>query len=131
MVIKFSRITIIRNKQPPKELNAEIQWLGQSLGLFNERDKEKSCFRIFIEIMKSNKGNISSEELAHRSNLTRATAIHHLHRLMESGLVSCANNRYFLRHQELNKIIDELKSDLEETLIHMKKIAKNIDKELK
>ncbi len=131
MITKFSRITIIRKKQPCKELNAEIQWLGHSLGLFSERDREKSCFRIFIELMKSDKGHLSSEEVASRANLSRATVIHHLRRLMDSGLVLSSKNRYFLRHKELSKLILDLKKDIENTFKHMEKIAKEIDKELK
>lgn len=130
MVTKFSRITIIRKKQPHKEINAEIQWLGHSLGLFNERDKEKSCFRIFIELMKSDKGTLSSDEVASRANLSRATVIHHLHKLIDSGLVSSSNKRYYLRHKELNKLVEDLKKEVEDAFKNMEKIAKEIDKEL-
>lgn len=131
MVTKFSRITIIRKKQPNKEINAEIQWLGDSLGLFNERDREKSCFRIFIELMKTSKGALSSDEVASRANLSRATVIHHLHKLIDSGLVSSSHNRYYLRNKELNKLVEDLKKDVEDTFKHMEKIAKEIDKKLK
>jgi len=48
------RFTIIRDRTMPSEdINAELQWIGHTLGLFNERDKEKSCFRIFIELLRS------------------------------------------------------------------------------
>ncbi|MFW6449793.1 MAG: hypothetical protein ACOCZ6_01955 [Nanoarchaeota archaeon] len=50
----MDHITIIRLKKPrSNEINEELQWLGASLGLFNLRDKDKSCFRIFIELIKN------------------------------------------------------------------------------
>ena len=52
--MRFVRITIIRTGKPEKDnLNQELQYLGESLGLFSERDKDKSCFRIFIVLVKS------------------------------------------------------------------------------
>ena len=49
-----TKITIIRIRKPAQSnINKELQWLGSSLGLFGLRDKDKSCFRIFIELIKS------------------------------------------------------------------------------
>ncbi len=50
------RITIINIRKPAeRSINQELQWLGTSLGLFNLRDKNKSCFRIFIDLLKAAK----------------------------------------------------------------------------
>jgi len=129
MAIRVSKITIIRRKNPRSEINQEIQWVCRSLGLFNERDKEKSCFRIFVELMKS-RNMLSSDEVASRSNLSRATVIHHLHKLMDSGLVINESNKYSLRKKQLNKLVLDVKKDLDDTLKRMHQIAKRIDKEL-
>ncbi len=131
MIIRFSKITIIKKKDPDKELNKEIQWLCNSLGLFSERDREKSCYRIFLELIKTKKQGLSSDELAFRSNLSRATAIHHLNKLMDSGLVVISRNRYSLREKELNKLVLDIKKDINNTLKNIEKVAKKIDKELK
>ncbi|MFH1506493.1 MAG: hypothetical protein ABIE94_05925, partial [archaeon] len=72
--MRFTRITIIQTSVPRQHnINEELQWLGGSLGLFNPRDKDKSCFRIFIAFVQSLKTNIgySSDELATKLNLTR------------------------------------------------------------
>ncbi|MBS3176244.1 winged helix-turn-helix transcriptional regulator [Candidatus Woesearchaeota archaeon] len=124
------RITIINMRRPPQSsLNEELQWLGNSLGLFNLRDKNKSCFRIFIELLKAAKSNtpLSSDELALRLGLTRATVIHHIDRLMESGIVIHDGNRYYLRVHNLQILIDELQKDLERTLDGLKEAAREID----
>jgi len=56
MRISRQRITIINiRKRSLDNINMKLQWLGSSLGLFNLRDKDKSCFRIFIEVIKSAK----------------------------------------------------------------------------
>ncbi len=102
-----------------------------SLGLFSERDREKSCYRIFLELIKTKKQGLSSDELAFRSNLSRATAIHHLNKLMDSGLVVISRNRYSLREKELNKLVLDIKKDINNTLKNIEKVAKKIDKELK
>ena len=90
MVFIKQRITIVNIRRPSEtNVNQELQWLGTSLGLFNLRDKDKSCFRVFIELLKCAKGNrtLTSDELAAKLDLSRGTIIHHINRLMESGLV--------------------------------------------
>ena len=60
-------------KKENNDFNKDIQWLSDSLGLFNLRDKEKSCFRIFLELIKAKKEDklISSDEIAFNSHLSR------------------------------------------------------------
>jgi len=55
MIEEFS-ITIKNIKKPKKsDINQDIQVISQSFGLFTKRDKEKSCFRVFLEILKNKK----------------------------------------------------------------------------
>ena len=49
----MKRITISIEPIPESNTNQEIHWISQALGLFNERDKEKSCHRIFVELIKA------------------------------------------------------------------------------
>ena len=131
MYYTHQKITIIRSNRPPRDsnINEDLQWLGSSLGLFGLRDKDKSCFRIFIELLKSAKRRepISSDELAYRLDLSRGTVIHHINKLIESGLVVPARNRYILRVDSLRGLIDELKRDVEKTLEELGTIADKID----
>lgn len=127
------RITIISIREPTtKDVNRELQWLGSSLGLFNLRDKDKSCFRIFIELLKSTKKqkSMSSDELAGTLQLTRGTVVHHLHKLEESGLIIYEDRRYILRVNNLTALVDELEQDLQKACNQLRRVADNIDKKL-
>ena len=130
MVYIERRITIVHLQKPSvNTLNEELQWLGSSLGLFNLRDKNSSCFRIFIELLKSAKTgkHLSSDELAAHLELTRGTVVHHINRLMESGIVVHEGNKYYLRVHRLQALIEELSKDTERTLTDLKDAAKQID----
>ena len=127
------RITIITIRKPAqKNINQELQWLGSSLGLFNLRDKDKSCFRIFIELVKTAKNNhpLSSDELAYRLGLSRGTVVHHLHKLLGSGIVVPTERGYILRVNNLQDLIDEVEKDTIRAITDLKKMAKEIDEGL-
>ncbi len=133
MIRRYQKITIIKSSKPyRKDLNEELQWFGSSLGLFNLRDKDKSCFRIFIELLKGAKQKkpFTSDEIAEKLNLSRGTVIHHINKLMESGLVINEKNRYMLRVDNLKVLIEELESDIQRTCKDLKEIAKDIDDRL-
>ena len=133
MVYIRQRITIVNIRRPAeKNVNQELQWLGSSLGLFNLRDKDKSCFRVFIELLKSakHKNELSSDELALKLSLSRGTIIHHINKLMESGLVVHEGSRYTLRVDNLKSLIDEVEKDIQRTCEDLKDIAKEIDERL-
>ena len=129
----IQRITIMSIRKPvQKNVNQELQWLGSSLGLFNLRDKDKSCFRVFIEMVKSAKKGIplSSDELAYRLGLSRGTVIHHINKLIDSGIVVPANRGYILRVDNLKDLIDEVEKDLRRTCDELRDMAEEIDESL-
>jgi len=133
MIHEFRRITIVKIRKPlQKNMNRDLQWFSESLGLFTERDKEKSCFRIFIELIKAarKKQTLSSDEIAFNSNLSRGTVVYHLNRLMESGLIVSHDNRYILRVDNLEELIEEIKKDVLKTLDDLKRIAEDLDDEV-
>ncbi|RLE45839.1 hypothetical protein DRJ25_05065 [Candidatus Woesearchaeota archaeon] len=125
------RITIIQINKPARHnLNEELQWLAKSLGLFGERDKDRSCFRVFLELLKAAKRHqaLSSDELAVRTSLSRGTVVHHLNELMRKGIVVTAGKRYTLREEELTALIDDLKKDSEKFFEKLRRSAEVIDK---
>lgn len=133
MIIREQRITIIRTSRPRhRDVNEELKWLGQSLGLFSERDKESSLYRLFVELLQSSKRGeaLTSDQLAFRLDLSRGTVVHHLNKLLESGLVISHRNKYNLRVNNLEVLVDELRRDVRRTLDNLKQIAKQIDEEL-
>ena len=131
--IYHQKITIVRSRKPTENtINEELQWFGDSLGLFNLRDRDKSCFRVFIELLKSAKRKqpLSSDELAAKLRLSRGTVIHHINRLMDSGLVVHERKKYLLRVHNLKELVDEIKKDIERTCLDLKEIGDDIDRRL-
>jgi len=56
MAIQDRRITFVIERRPTScDLNESMQWFGKSLGLFGNRDRDKSCYRIFVELLKATK----------------------------------------------------------------------------
>lgn len=126
------KITLVKIEASGKGINHDLQWFSQSLGMFNLRDKEKSCFRIFVELLKATKKNkpISSDELAYKLNLTRGTVVHHLNKLKQAGVVVTKGKGYILRVKNLDSLIKEVNKDISNILAKMQTIAKSLDKAL-
>jgi len=132
-MFSYKKITIIQTRRPARQsINDKLQWLANSLGLFNLRDKDNSCFRIFIELIKAAKTEqqLTSDQLAYQLGLSRGTIVHHLNKLMESGLIVVRKNRYFLRVNNLKQLISEVERDVDDTLRDLKQMAKEIDDQL-
>ena len=129
----FDRITII-NVEPPTnaDINQELQWLGATLGLFGQRDKDSSCFRVFITIVHSASENqpLTSDEIADRCGLTRGTVVHHLNKLRDAGLVSPAQQGYSLAAQSIQESLTAMEQEIQQTLALMRAVAKDIDEKL-
>jgi predicted transcriptional regulator len=129
--MRFSRrITIIQVRRAKGEsVNRDLQSFGSSLGLFNLRDKDKSCYRIFLELLKAAKmkSGLASDELAYTLGLTRGTVVHHLNKLMEAGIAVNERSKYYLREENLEVVIDSIRKDLESSMEELRAVAKDID----
>lgn len=132
MIIISQKITFSRERKPSDKINEKLQWFGRSLGLFSPRDKDGSCFRIFIELLKMSKQHkfLSSDELAYKLGLTRGTVVHHLNRLMEAGIIVTEKNGYMMRSSNLENLVEDIENDLVSLMGSLKKVAKDIDKEI-
>ncbi len=126
------KITISIEPIPESNTNEQLHWISQALGLFNERDKEKSCHRIFVELIKAKKDNkqVNSQDLADRSHLSRATVLHHLDKLIESNIVMERNHEFELIDSNLNSIISRMKKEMNDFMEEMEKISRKLDEEL-
>jgi predicted transcriptional regulator len=130
MVFVQQRFTIVRVRKPPQHnLNDELQWFGNALGLFSQRDKDRSAFRIFIELIKAAKLRkpLSSDELAGLLHLSRGTVVHHLNKLKESGIVHYDGKYYWLRDNNLERLIEDMRADVNRTFDTLQATAKELD----
>ena len=124
------KITIISVGRPSRlSLNQELQSFGHMLGLFGERDRDKSCFRIFIELLKAKKlgRGLSSDELAILLSLTRGTVVHHINNLLDRGIIVHAGRRYVLRSDNLHQLIVDLHNDAERVFTQLENTARELD----
>ena len=127
------RVTIVRvRKSSTDNVNQELQWLGNSLGLFNLRDKDSSCFRLFITLVRTSKQRrpLTSDEIAQHLKLSRGTVIHHLTKLMEAGIAVKEHKGYILREGSLRDVIKDLHRDMEAAFAELEEVAKEIDERL-
>lgn len=133
--MRFAKITICRmayEQTTRPDLNEELQQLGGALGLFSQRDKDKSRFRIFIALLKALKKQhmLSSDDIAEQLGLTRATVIHHLDALMDAGIVENVRGGYQLRVDNMQELLEIVRSDINKTIDELQAVAYNVDREL-
>ena len=131
--MRVSRVTIVSSRRPRgRNLNDDLQWLGASLGLFGLRDRDRSCFRLFIALLKASQAGrgLSSDELAGELRLTRGTVVHHLNRLMEAGLVVASRQRYVLASRSIEGTLALVQEEIDSAFDELRKAAKEIDKRM-
>jgi predicted transcriptional regulator len=132
-MIVSSKITISRIRKPKvKNVNDELLWFFDSLGILGNRDRNKSCFRMVIILLKELRHNqgMTSDEISERVSLSRGTVVHHLHKLIDSGVVVNRKNKYMLRVDNLQNLVDEIEHDLYKTMHNLRNVAKEIDDRL-
>jgi len=129
----LAKYTIMDVRIPPKaDYESDVEWICRCFGFLEPRDKDKSAAKIFkslLEAMKEEKG-LSSDDLAEKISLTRGTVVHHLNKLIESGLAIHREGRYELRGMSLQKTIQEIRRDIDRILDNIEQVAKNIDQTL-
>ncbi len=125
------RIVVVKiRKKHHNNVNEDLRWMGNSLGLFGIRDKDSSCFRMFIVLLKNRDKTISSDEIAEKLGLTRGTVVHHLNKLMNAGVVVREKGGYILRENSMQGVIRDMQRDMELMFGELKRAAKEIDEKL-
>ncbi len=127
---RIREITFV-NAIPPedKRVNTLIQWFALSLGLFSLRDRDKTCFRIFLELLRNSKNHVavSSEDLSIKLKVSRGTVVHHLKKLENAGIIDSQGNRYFLISESLEKLASELKKQVNEMFDRICEVGQELD----
>jgi predicted transcriptional regulator len=133
MAKTLRQFTVKRLREPgEKQVDEDIEWVCNSLGFITPRDQDKTALRILKALMKSAKERegLTSEELTEYVEPTIGSVIYHLNKLMKAGLVVKMNSNYELRMNSFLKTIEEIEKEIFNTLTDIKKIARDIDKDL-
>jgi DNA-binding MarR family transcriptional regulator len=114
---------------PKVDPEKDLEWICKSLGFLEPRDKKRTAFRIFKALLgaaKEGKG-LTSDELAVELSLTRGTMVHHLNKMIKSGLVIYHEGTYKLRGRSLKSTIEEAHRDINRIFENIYKVAESID----
>ena len=131
--MRFDRVTIVNIRLPRRaDINTELQWFGGALGLFGDRDKDSSCFRIFVALVRATRNNqgLSSDDIAQQTTLTRGTVVHHLNKLQDAGLVTHNELRYHLVGNSLQSALKNVHEEINDAFTVLDAVAKDIDEKL-
>ena len=93
------------------------------------RDKKGTAyniFRVIVETARTNEG-LSSDELAEKLALSRGTMVHHLNKMIKSGLVIRHESQYKLRGRSLKSTIEEVHRDVNRIFDDLLSVAGTID----
>jgi len=128
---RFYRQIIIRYIQTPVQepdnLDYEIDYIYQVLGLGDERDDVgRHVFRALVKASKRGEG-ISSRDLMALSEVSQAAIIYHLNLFQRSGLVIKEGRNYVLRGYTLENTLGELENDMHRRFESLKEIARKIE----
>ncbi len=126
--IKFCNFQI----EEELDINAKLAIFTSSLGMYSVRDKDKSMYRIFLELFKSNLfgEGLKSSELANRTGRSRGTIVFHLNKMLDSGLIIQKGNRYYLREKKLSSLVKTLRNDLNNFLDDLEELGEEIDNQM-
>lgn len=125
------RIFSVR-KLPTVDVEKDLEWICRSFAFMEPRDKKKTAYRIFraiVEAARTNEG-LSSDELAENLALSRGTMVHHLNKMMKSGLVIRHEGQYKLRGRSLKSTIEEAQRDVNRVFDDVQSVAETIDDDL-
>lgn len=111
------------------DVEKDLEWICRSFGFLEPRDKRRTAYRVFraiIEAARKNEG-LSSDEIAEELALSRGTIVHHLNKMIKSGLVIYHEGQYKLRGRNLATTIEEIRLDMGRVFESLKDVSKTID----
>lgn len=125
-------VTLSWKNRGSSDINTDLQWLCHSLGLFPVRDYNSSMYRLFIELIKDRKADrvSSSDVLAVRVGLSRGTVVHHLNKMIDSGIVDRLDEGYALRSESVEGMVEQMRSRIDDLFKDIEDVARRIDEQL-
>lgn len=129
-----TKIIIIKEIKQPRDddVGKGIEWLCESFGFANRRDRNRTAMRIFEVMLEAAQKDaaLSSDDIAGRVKIARSTAIHHMGKYQKAGLVVKTGGGYELRMRNVEGTIEEMEQDMIRLIARMRRIAKEIDEEM-
>lgn len=117
----------------------EFAELCRFMGLVSPRDTEKTAVRVFRFVIRQEcstsrgrnaaereSNGIGSSAVAEAESLNRLTAMHHLNRMVEAGILEKRGSKYFLRQPDLEEMVAEMEQEMEEAFTRARLIAERI-----
>ncbi len=118
-------IRYIAVEPPEDDINADIDYMYQCLGLGDERDEVGRL--VFRALVKAGPRGISSRDIMSLGEMSQAAVIYHLNLFQRSGLVVKDGRNYYLRGFSLTNALDELENDMHRRYEQLRLIAKKIE----
>lgn len=113
----------------PKAL---LKWFCTVFGLEEKaskgsKDIEEQILINFLYAAKEGRG-ISSTELKIEPKIPRSTLIYHLNRFVDIGIIVRRGHKYYLRANDMSKVIEEINYDIDREFMKMLNVAKEFDR---
>ena len=123
------RLTLHNIPRPPRNnLNEEIYWLCDTLGLSAGRDLDNLSTQIVLAVLeRSVESGISSDELSCLLAVTSGRVNHHIRNLSRSGIIYRERRLVHLRRRNLRDSIRELRRDADRIFDELEQVAGEID----
>lgn len=114
------------------EYHSDLEWVCRTFGFLESRDKKKTAYYIFKALVEAtvHDNGLTSDELAEKLDLTRGTMVHHLNKLMKSGLVIFHEGKYKLRERSLSSTIEEIQRDISRIFENLFSVTETLDRTL-
>ncbi len=121
---------VVRTVSKPTRYGAGdiSEWFCEVFDLAEKGDeKEPEIFREVVE--KSIRGEgVTSKDLNKKLAVPRSTVIYHLNRLIYTGLIVRRGRRYYLRSEDMESTIEEIRSDMFREFEKMIDFAERLDR---
>jgi len=110
--------------------DSDVEWMCKCFGFMEPRDKRRTAAKIFAVLVENanNDNGMSSDEIAEKVGVTRAGVIHHLSKMIGSGLAIQRQEGYKLRTRSVESTIIEVQRDIARVFENLTRIAREIDR---
>jgi len=130
----MKRRIFVRFVEKPRKTNidSELKWLCNSLGVCSGRDTENISLKIFENIINRyhNEFRLSTEMIAKDLTISPNRVNHHIRNMINMGLFYRDKKKIFLRGGSVKRAIEEMKKDSDRMFSELIQIADKIDEKL-